>query len=283
MQEIIAVVFDFDDTLAPDTTSGFLEYLGVPPDQFWQERVNPLLEQGWDPIPAYLYRLIELSHELPPERRITRERLAAFGTQVRLHEGVTRIFGKLEAAVRSVHPDLRLEFYIISSGIREIILNTRIGARFSGIWACDYHCDPESGEILFPKNIISFTDKTRYLFQISKGFVGPDYANRPFEVNRRVAEEALRIPFKQMIYVGDGYTDIPCFSLIRKQGGIAIGVFDSGREEKWRQAWGFIEEERVSNLVPADYRKGSALEQSLLMAVDNMAGHIALRKRTYQG
>ena len=283
MQEIIAVVFDFDDTLAPDTTSGFLEYLGVPPDQFWQERVNPLLEQGWDPIPAYLYRLIELSHELPPERRITRERLAAFGTQVRLHEGVTRIFGKLEAAVRSVHPDLRLEFYIISSGIREIILNTRIGARFSGIWACDYHCDPESGEILFPKNIISFTDKTRYLFQISKGFVGPDYANRPFEVNRRVPEEALRIPFKQMIYVGDGYTDIPCFSLIRKQGGIAIGVFDSGREEKWRQAWGFIEEERVSNLVPADYRKGSALEQSLLMAVDNMAGHIALRKRTYQG
>ena len=283
MQEIIAVVFDFDDTLAPDTTSGFLEHLGEPPDKFWQARVDPLLEEGWDPIPAYLYRLIELSRELPPNRRITRERLAAFGRQVRLHEGVTRIFGKLESTVRNVHPDLRLEFYIISSGIREIILNTRISASFSGIWACDYHYDPESGEILFPKNIISFTDKTRYLFQISKGFVGPDYANRPFEVNRRVAEEALRIPFKQMIYVGDGYTDIPCFSLIRKQGGIAIGVFDSSRPEKWRQAWGFIEEERVSNLAPADYRKGSALEQSLLMAVHSMAVHIALRKRTYQG
>jgi len=283
MQEIIAVVFDFDDTLAPDTTSGFLEHLGEPPDKFWQARVDPLLEEGWDPIPAYLYRLIELSRELPPNRRITRERLAAFGRQVRLHEGVTRIFGKLESTVRNVHPDLRLEFYIISSGIREIILNTRISASFSGIWACDYHYDPESGEILFPKNIISFTDKTRYLFQISKGFVGPDYSNRPFEVNRRVAEEALRIPFKQMIYVGDGYTDIPCFSLIRKQGGIAIGVFDSSRPEKWRQAWGFIEEERVSNLAPADYRKGSALEQSLLMAVHSMAVHIALRKRTYQG
>jgi len=283
MKETVAVVFDFDDTLATDTTSGFLEHWGEKPGSFWNDKVNRLLEQGWDPIPAYLYRLIEASKNRPAGERITKQRLAAFGSRVRFHHGVTRIFSKLKATAESVHPDLRLEFYIISSGIREIIVNTRISGQFKHIWACDFHYAGQTGEILFPKNVISFTDKTRYLFQISKGFVGPEYENRPFEVNRRVPEENIRIPFEKMIYVGDGYTDIPCFSLIRKQQGIAIGVFDPARKEKWRQAWGFIEENRVSNLVPADYSKGSALEQSLLMAVDSMARRVALRGRTYQG
>ena len=284
MQETIAVVFDFDDTLAPDTTWGFLEYWGEDPSSFWRNRVDPLVQDGWDPIPAYLYTFIEASRARPPGERITKGCLASYGRLVRFHEGVTRIFGKLERQARSVHPDVRLEFYIISSGILEILLNTRIQRPFTRIWACNFLYHPQSQEILFPKNIISFTDKTRYLFQISKGFVGPEYNNRPFEVNRRVPAEQIRIPFNQMIYVGDGYTDIPCFSLIRKQKGIAIGVFDpTGHREKWRQAWEFIEEGRVSNLVPADYSKGSALEQSLLMAVDRMANDIALRKRTYQG
>jgi len=283
VKETVAVVFDFDDTLAPDTTSGFLENWGEPPQDFWNDKVNLLLDHGWDPIPAYLYRLIEASKNRPAGERITRKRLADFGRRVRFHNGVTRIFSKLKETAGSVHPSLRLEFYVISSGIREIITGTKISSQFKHIWACDFHYHSRSGEILFPKNVISFTDKTRYLFQISKGFVGPDYENRPFEVNRRVGEENIRIPFEQMIYVGDGYTDVPCFSLIRKQQGIAIGVFDPARKEKWRQAWGFIEEDRVSNLVPADYSKGSALEQSLLMAVDSMARKVALRGRTYQG
>ena len=279
MKETVAVVFDFDDTLAPDTTSGFLEHWGEQPQDFWNDKVNLLLEQGWDPIPAYLYRLIEASRNRPASERITRKRLADFGSRVRFHNGVTRIFSKLKATAGSVHPSLRLEFYVISSGIREIIAGTKISSQFKHIWACDFHYHSRSGEILFPKNVISFTDKTRYLFQISKGFVGPEYENRPFEVNRRVSEENIRIPFEQMIYVGDGYTDIPCFSLIRKQQGIVIGVFDPARKEKWRQAWGFIEDERVSNLLPADFRKGSALEQSLLMAVDKLARDIFNRHK----
>ena len=86
-----------------------------------------------------------------------------------------------------------------------------------------------------------------------------------------------------MIFVGDGYTDIPCFSLVRKQGGVAIGVYDPEDRERWGRAWGFIEDGRVSNLVPADYAKGSALSNSLTMAVESMANRIALRRSTYQG
>ncbi|MCE5271813.1 haloacid dehalogenase-like hydrolase [bacterium] len=282
MQDLIGVVFDFDDTLAPDSTWGFLEAWGEDPPSFWHSRVDPLVEKGWDPIPAYLYAMLEASRERPDFGRITRDRLAAYGRSVRMYEGATRIFDKLAAYARSENPDIRLEFYLISSGIREILINTRISRHFTRIWACDFHCHPESGEIIFPKNIISFTDKTRYLFQISKGLVGPEYDSQPFAVNRRFSREQMHIPMSQMIYVGDGYTDIPCFSLIRKQQGVAIGVYDPGREEKWSRAWGFIEDNRVSNLVPADYSKNSALEISLRMAIRSMASDIALRRRTHR-
>ena len=83
--------------------------------------------------------------------------------------------------------------------------------------------------------------------------------------------------------VGDGYTDIPCFSLVRAQGGIAIGVFDADNREKWGKAWGFIEDGRVSNLVPSDYSEKSALTYSLIMAVESLAKSISLVDHTYQG
>ncbi|MBW7997026.1 MAG: haloacid dehalogenase-like hydrolase [Candidatus Glassbacteria bacterium] len=274
MAEIIGIVFDFDDTLAPDTTSAFLAHWGVDPDEFWTGSVNPLLAEGWDPIPAYLYRMIELSRRRPPGERITDQKLREFGRKVRFQPGATAIFDKLIQSISESYPDTALEFYVVSSGIRRIIANTKISKRFHRIWASDFHCHPDTGEIVFPRNVVSFTDKTRFLFQISKGFAGPEYDSRPFEVNRRVSRESLRVPFSRMVYVGDGYTDVPCFALIRKGGGVALGVYDPGRREKWRRAWGFVEDERVSNLVPADYSKGGALEHSLIMAVDRIAGDI---------
>jgi hypothetical protein len=282
MADIIGVVFDFDDTLAPDTTSAFLEYWSADAEKFWGERVNPLLQAGWDPIPAYLYMMIRLSEERPPGERITRDSLRSFGRTVKFHPGATAIFDKLRGAAAEVHPGAVLEFYVISSGILDIVSHARISGRFRRIWACDFHCRPGSGEIEFPRNVISFTDKTRFLFRISKGFDGKEYDSRQFEVNRRVPRESLRIPFNRMIYVGDGYTDVPCFALIRKGGGIPLGVFDPGRKEKWRRAWGFVEEDRVSNLVPADYSKGGALESSLIMAVDRIARDMSLQDRTYR-
>jgi hypothetical protein len=139
------------------------------------------------------------------------------------------------------------------------------------------------GTVLFPKKIVSFTDKTRYLFHVQKGIFGPDFRGKPFDVNKKFDESSIRVPLNQMIFVGDGYTDIPCFSLVRKSGGIAIGVYDRENREKWGRAWGFIEDGRVSNLVPADYGEKSALSDSLIMAVESMASRISLAAHTYQG
>lgn len=281
MADTIAVIFDFDDTLAADSTSGFLHQLGIDVRAFWGERVMPLIGSGWDPVPAYLYAMLEVSNG-DPLRRITRERLMRFGRHIRLYGGATRVFKRLTEHARSVSPDIGVEFYLVSSGIGETLRATRIARHFQDIWACDFAYGPE-GEIAFPKNIVSFTDKTRYIFHIQKGIVGPESRGRPFEVNRKLPPERLRVPLHQMIFVGDGYTDIPCFSLIRKNDGIAIGVYDAADRERWGRAWGFIEDGRVSNLVPADYRSHSALTHSLLMAVDSIARRIALRRKTYQG
>ncbi|MGH8659134.1 MAG: HAD family hydrolase [Gammaproteobacteria bacterium] len=282
MQDSIAVIFDFDDTLAPDSTSSFLHSLGVDVKWFWGDGVHALIEQGWDPVPAYLYRMLELSNGCGDASPITQEKLARWGKRIQLYNGATRIFEHLIKHAQTVNPNASVEFYLISSGIREILAATRIAKHFTDIWACDFDYG-DGGQVRFPRNIVSFTDKTRYIFHIAKGIVGEEARRKPFEVNRKVAPDKLRVPMNQMIFVGDGYTDIPCFSLIRKNDGIAIGVYDGEDRARWGRAWGFIEDGRVSNLVPANYGKNSALTNSLLMAVESIARRIALRRKTYQG
>ncbi len=279
MHETIAVVFDFDDTLAPDSTSSFLEQLGVDVLSFWKSEVQTLIDDGWDPIPAYLYKMIERANS---GLEITQTALRLWGKKIKPFTGATRMFDRVRKHAESTHDKVTVEFYLISSGIGEILRNTKVAKYFNDIWTCDFHYG-EGGRIVFPRNIVSFTDKTRYLFQISKGITGAGHRGRPFDVNKKLDNTKLRVPFEQMIFVGDGLTDIPCFSLVRNKGGIAIGVFDKERKEKWGRAWGFIEDGRVSNLVPADFSKGSALSLSLMMAVENMARKIELRSQTYQG
>lgn len=282
MADVIALVFDFDDTLAPDSTSGFLEEIGVDVQHFWTQEVGPLLsEQDWDPVPAYLYKMIELSRS-GRYGAITRERLEDWGRRLPLNEGVLSLFDRLRVSLREAHPQVQLEFYVISSGIGDVLRQTPITAAFTDVWASEFTYDA-SGAIDFPRRIVSFTDKTRYLFHIQKGIFGPESRNKPFEVNRKVEPEKLRIPFEQMIFVGDGYTDIPCFSLIRRSGGVAFGVWDPRHREKRSRAWGFIQEGRVSNLNQARFGKDAELYQWLEEAVESLAGKIMLNARTYRG
>lgn len=280
MQNIIAIIFDFDDTLAPDSTSAFLQSIGVDVTRFWQEEVNPMLIDGWDPVPAYLYRMLELSRS--GKTAITKQLLLEWGARTALYRGAKTLFPSLLKYSKTKYPEIQLEFYLISSGIGEILRANDIARHFRDIWACEFEYG-SAGEIVFPRRIVSFTDKTRYLFHVSKGIVGPEFAGKPFEVNRKVPAEKLRVPMNQMIFVGDGHTDVPCFSLVRDSGGVAFGVYDPERQDRWGRAWGFIEDNRVSNLVPADYGKKSALVNSLKMAIGSIASKIELRRSAYQG
>jgi len=272
MSDVIALVFDFDDTLAPDSTSGFLQDIGVDTAAFWNHQVAALLADDWDPVPAYLYRMITLSRDAR-HGVISRERLADWGGRLPLHDGVSSLFERLRRSVHATHPQIQLEFYLISSGIGDVLRATPIASEFTDIWASEFAYD-EQGGIVFPRRVVSFTDKTRYLFHIQKGIVGSASRGKPFEVNRKIPEERLRVPLDQMIFVGDGYTDIPCFSLILKAGGFAFGVWDPRHRDKRSRAWGFIEDGRVSNLNQARYDEASELYPLLETALERLATRI---------
>lgn len=194
----IAVVFDFDDTLAPDSTSGFLEWCGVDSDRFWEERVHPLVEDGWDPIPAQCQALMQVSRSGESDGTVTEERLEQYGRELKVFEGVRELFSRLRWTAQETNPDVEVEFYLVSCGIGEIIRHTGLLEEFRAAWANEFHFT-EAGEIAGLKRIISHTEKTRYLFQISKGLSKQQDVGRPFAVNEELPNEKLHLPLSQMI------------------------------------------------------------------------------------
>ncbi|MHC8440793.1 MAG: HAD family hydrolase [Candidatus Eutrophobiaceae bacterium] len=275
MQDTIALIFDFDDTLAPDSTTGFLHHKCNIQDMrgFWGDDVGSLIKEDWDLVPAYLYKMIEMSRN-GTVATITKTKLEAWGRELPLYEGVEDLFPILKAAAQNANPSVKLEFYLISSGIGDIIRNTRIAQHFSDIWTSEFHCD-ESGQITYPKKIISFTDKTRYVFQIQKGLVGQSARGKPFAVNSLIDKDSLRVPFSHMIVVGDGATDVPCFSMIGKNGGTAIAVYDRSNQDKHDgRAWGFIDEKRAHTLHQTNYQEDHDLFGSLELAITSLAKKI---------
>lgn len=281
MQETIAVVFDFDDTLAPDTTSGYLQKHGVDAQKYWMNEVNPLYAEDWDPVPAYLYRMLSAAKDgrIP----LNKGSLESWGSEAPLHSGTETIFSRLRKTVEETNPTVTLEFYVISSGIGDVIRNTKIAGEFKDIWASEFHFDEKSGDAIFPKRIISFTDKTRYLFHIQKGLIGKPSRGKPLEVNKKFELDQIRIPFSNMIFVGDGLTDVPCFSLITKEKGMAVAVYDKNHVKKWANAYQFVADRRVSALNSADYSEGTDLANFLTMAVRNLAERIAVAKAAFRG
>ncbi|MDQ6954511.1 MAG: HAD family hydrolase [Mariprofundaceae bacterium] len=281
MQEKIAVIFDFDETLGPDSTTGFLQHAGLDDiEGFWKE-VGEMMAKDWDPVPAYLTHMIKASDD-GHITTMSQQALEGWGKQLPFFEGVENVFPHLRQVVKEANPHVTLEFYLISSGIGDVLRNMAIAHEFTDIWASEFHFDAQ-GKVVSPRKIISFTDKTRYIFQVQKGIIGQQSRGEPFAVNQRVPSDQLRIPLNQMVFIGDGYTDIPCFSLIKQHGGISIAVYDQRHTEKWGNAFQFVADGRVSNLHSANYKQGSDLTNFLSMAVRSLAERIAVSANSYQG
>jgi len=264
----IALIFDFDETLVEESTSALIESLGVSSEWFWNKNIKILLNKDWDPVPAYMYKLIELSMS-KDKSQITKESLKEHAKNLKFKPGVLSLFKNLKEYIQKKESSINLEFYIISSGLGDIIRNSAIAEHFTDIWASDFEYNPE-GEILFPKKVLSFTDKTRYIFQISKGQIGKEYRNKPYIVNEKIDSKNFRIKIEDMIYIGDGLTDIPCFSLLKKYNGATIAVYDAQNMKAYGKAWQFVKDERVSNLNSANYTVGSDLYNSIIMALNEI-------------
>ena len=192
----IAVVFDFDDTLVPDTVDSLASSCGFDSKAFRLERIQPLIESGWDAIPARFYSFIQESQQRADSKdKITQEYLTKFGQELAPNDCVTEMFDRLRQRAHELNPKVEVEFYLITCGMVEIARHTCIAHNFKSMWGCEFHYN-ENGEIEFLKRIVTHTEKTRYLFEIAKGIDNNNEDSRSF-VYRDVPPEELHVPLTQ--------------------------------------------------------------------------------------
>jgi len=261
-----ALVFDVDDTLAPDTTSQFLAKRGVDVAAFWARSVERMHE-GWDPVTSYLHEFV--AESAGPHGPFTRADMAAVAPQMTLFPGVADLFGRL--AVLLAARGMAAECYLISGGLGPIVRNLPIAGQCRGIWASDFDYD-DAGRPAFPRAIVDFTDKTKPLIEISKGLTQADTQAHPFLVNDPVGARGFRVPFSRIIFVGDGFTDVPCFTLLSRYGGGAIAVFDPRRPGAAERARQYQADGRVGWVAAADYTADGEGFRALCDAIDVLVG-----------
>jgi len=251
MQEVkkIAVIFDFDDTLCPDSTTGFLKWCGIDSQKFWNQS-DSLIKEGFDPVLAYMTLMIKKAGTKKFKQSFTKDSFIEYAKTIKFFPGVKTFFNRLKKDIHERHNNIELKFYLISSGLKDIVGNSAIASQFEAVFASDFHYCQSSGKIKYTKRAVSFTDKTRFLFAISKGISSYDCYYNPFKVNLKTAQEYISIPFKNMIYIGDGYSDIPCFALLKHYKGYGIGVY---KKNKISTAKELQVDQRVSFIADVDY------------------------------
>jgi phosphoserine phosphatase len=273
-QNVIAVIFDFDDTLTDDSTTRLLEQHHIDTSVFWKQ-ARELVEDGWNPTLAYIKLLLDNVGDGKPLGKLDNARLREFGGSLRFYQGIPRLFRDLRELVGK-YPlsNPSVEFYVISGGLEEVIRGSQIAPCLKGIWGCRFAED--DGVIRFPMNVVSFTEKTKYLFEINKGFV--DSRTQAYRVNEYVRSEDRRVPFDNMIYVGDGLTDVPCFSLIEKSGGVPFGVFDPKRKGSPKKAFEqLVAPKRVKTMNAPRYRASDELGALLRAAVAQICSGMEIK------
>jgi phosphoserine phosphatase len=250
----VGIVFDLDDTLAPDTTTQLLKHLDVEPTGFWA-RVTALMQDGWDQVPAYMWALKR-------HTAISRSLMETVAPSMEVFAGTLDLFDALRLI--GSEAGIEVEFYLLSSGLRPVVDNLPFRKEFAAVWASNFEYDGD-GRPTFIRNVISFTDKTRPLVEISKGLTQDESLADPFAVNRRVEE--YRIPFSRIVFVGDGLTDVPCFSMVSSRGGTSVAVYDPDKVGSRTRAQSFLDDLRVRTIVPADYSRGSLALEAISRAI----------------
>lgn len=251
---IVAICYDFDKTLSPDNmqAQGYLESIDYPDqDEFWKEVGTMATENEMDSDLAWMYKMVADSRG---KLIVNRKTLNEYGAHIHLNPGVETWFDRINEFGRA--HGVAVEHYIISSGMREMIEGTSIAkaGAFRKIYASSFYYD-DAGVAIWPATVVNYTNKTQYLFRISKGVLDVNDAR----VNDFFAPEDIRVPFTNMIYIGDSDTDIPCMKLVHSHDGHSIGVYDCETCDK-RKVEKMLEENRVKHIAAADYREGSELD-----------------------
>lgn len=266
----IAILYDFDKTLCTTDMQeyDFIKNLGITPAEFWGETAVLTNKYEMDKILSYMFIMIKKCKE--KGIKLTEEYLNKCGENVVLYKGVISWFDRINSYCDSL--GVNIEHYIISSGTYEIIKGTPIAKYFKRIYACRYMYN-ENGEAIWPSLAINYTLKTQYIFRISKGILD---VTDDDNLNRHQNENSRKIPYRNMIYIGDGFTDIPCMKLLKEKGGKAIALYPSGKGEKVKA---LVEDERINYVCVADYSVNSTLEKIVKLMIENMSIMDQLKNR----
>jgi phosphoglycolate phosphatase-like HAD superfamily hydrolase len=265
----VLIAFDFDRTLGTESIDAILTLYDVD-RATWNRDYDGALGEGWDDIIRRGQALIDLG--TARAKPLGLELLREGAGRVRLYDGVLDMPDRLRAVAREIDPAIELEFVVLSSGYAEVIAATEIARVFDRILASTFHFDQE-GRARCVKRIISHPQKALYLEALGKG-VELGGANAPKSPGRDVDEHERHLPFDQMIYVGDGASDLQAFGFMRANGGLALAI---DKDARFDSADAQTRSQRVDNLAPPDYRKGGELLTSLEHAVRACAARIALR------
>ena len=258
----IGILYDFDKTLCTTDMQeyDFIKNLGMSPEEFWGEAGRLAKQYEMEKILAYMLVMIRKCKEkgIP----LTEEYLRSCGEHVELYSGVATWFDRINAFGKSL--GVNIEHYIISSGTYEIIEGTPIAKYFKKVFACRYVYD-QNGEALWPAHAINYTLKTQYIYRISKGILD---VTDDESVNREQDESLRRIAYQNMIYVGDGMTDIPCMKMVKERGGKSIAVYPEGKGDTVKP---LVDDDRINYVCVADYSENSTMERIVKLMIENMA------------
>ena len=265
---IIALMYDFDRTLALEDMQNFslIPKLGYTPEEFWSLTQEFCNKYDMDKILGYLYMIIKIAKE--KNIKLTREEFKSCGKAIKFFDGVTTWFSRMNDYAAS--KGLQCEHYLITSGNKEIVEGTQIFKEFKQIFGCEYLYN-DGGEPFWPRTIVNYTLKTQYIFRISKGVIN---TNDDREVNEKTP--LRRIIYQNMVYLGDGLTDVPCMILLKENGGTSIAVYPKGKLNKVAN---LLEDDRVNYLCRADYSANSELEKVMKLIIDQISIREALKAK----
>ena len=266
---IIALMYDFDKTLAVTDMQNFsfIPSVGYTPEEFWKLTGDFCKKWDLDKILGYMYIMISVAKKKGVH--LTRKFLNEQGKNIKYFRGVENWFKRITQYGKE--KGVIVEHYLITSGNKEIVEGTSIFNEFKAIFGCEYIYDDVTGEAIWPKTMINYTQKTQYIFRISKGLIDDND-------DKKINEKTLvrRIPYENMIYLGDGLTDVPSMIVVKENNGTSIAVYKDGARETVSQ---LFEDGRVNYICKANYQENGELDKVVKLIIDGIVIRENLEKR----
>lgn len=269
---VVAICYDFDKTLSPDDmqAQGFIQSVEYDVESFWNESNGLAYRNEMDQNLAWMY---EMKRRSEGKTLFTKATLMEYGSRVQLFPGVDNWFDRMKHY--GDEAGVTVEHYIISSGLKEMIEGTTVSDKFKKIFASSFLYN-EDGVAIWPAQVVNYTNKTQFLFRIEKGLLDVNDQR----VNDHFSQDQLRVPFRNMVYIGDSDTDVPCMKLVNSYGGYSIGVYNASTCDK-SKVYKMMRDERINYFVPANYNKNQELDCLVKGIIERTAKNEMLERKHY--